>query len=56
MKNEKNHFKCPFCGKIIDDSFLKKYTASLSGKRSKRKLTPKQAKKMLLSRKKKLGY
>ena len=39
--------KCPYCKKHIDEELLKKAIASINGKKSKRTLTPEQAKAMV---------
>ena len=49
-------FICPHCGKVIEDAIVKTHVARLNGRKSRRKLSPEQARKMLEARKKKRGY
>ena len=39
-------FNCPHCGKLIEKGIISKYFAMLGGLKSRRKLTPEDAKKM----------
>ena len=45
--------KCPHCLQEIADNLIAHYLASKGGKKSKRTLTPEQAKEMVESREKK---
>lgn len=45
--------KCPHCGKRIPDDRIARHLASKGGRKSKRTLTPAQARKMVEAREKK---
>ncbi len=45
--------KCPYCGKEISSQEIGKHLGSIGGKKSKRVLTPEQARKMVEAREKK---
>lgn len=47
--------KCPHCNKDIEDALLARHLASKGGKKSKRTLTPEQARNMVLKRIEKHG-
>ncbi len=48
MENE--HMKCPKCGTKISDKVIAKHLASKGGSKSRRVLTPEQARKMVEAR------
>lgn len=45
-----NEFRCPHCFKEIERSLISKFFASIGGSKSKRKLTPEQAREMVNKR------
>lgn len=45
--------KCPHCNNDISDEQTQKYSASLAGRKSKRSLTPEQARELVNKRWKK---
>jgi len=48
--------KCPYCSHEITDKLIAHYLASKGGKKSKRVLTPEQARKMVEAREKKKRF
>ena len=45
-----NNMKCPHCGEKISDKVIAKHLASKGGSKSRRVLTPEQARKMVEAR------